>query len=235
LYFLATCIHNTGEKIWEREIDCYGKVRRLNGDKDFCPYLYQGQSVDEETGLAYNRFRYYDNESGNYLSQDPIGLLGGNIFYGYSLNPNLYTDVYGLSSTDLANDMARGTNGVKPANTQAHHAIPEAVWNKNSDFMNDIGLGGQRDKAFNGIALPGNEGAMKGSGISIYHQGSHKNYNAVVEARVSSIRSAYEAGVIDEKIARADIRKLQMEMKNKLTIGLVSTGHTQKRHSKRLH
>jgi uncharacterized protein RhaS with RHS repeats len=47
------------KKVWEREIDCYEKVRKLNGEKNFYPYLYQGQSqsVDAETGLAYNRFR----------------------------------------------------------------------------------------------------------------------------------------------------------------------------------
>jgi RHS repeat-associated protein len=99
--YLGTPTHaydSKGEKVWEREIDCYGKVRRLNGEKDFCPYLYQGQSVDIETGLAYNRFRYYDNESGSYLSQDPIGLDGNNpTFYGYIKNPNIWIDVLGLT------------------------------------------------------------------------------------------------------------------------------------------
>lgn len=50
----------------------------------FFNYFYQGQSYDGETGLAYNRFRYYDPEQGNYISQDPIGLAGGNpTLYGY--------------------------------------------------------------------------------------------------------------------------------------------------------
>ena len=72
--YLGTPTHaynSAGEKVWEREIDCYGKTRKITGEKDFCPYLYQGQMVDAETGLAYNRFRYYDNESGGYISQGP--------------------------------------------------------------------------------------------------------------------------------------------------------------------
>jgi RHS repeat-associated protein len=76
-------------------------VRRLAGEKTFCPYLYQGQSVDEETGLAYNRFRYYDGEQGNYISQDPIGLAGGNpTLYGYVKDSNHWVDPGGLAVTN---------------------------------------------------------------------------------------------------------------------------------------
>jgi RHS repeat-associated protein len=64
-----------GKQVWERELDIYGRVRK--GDSEFIPFLYQGQYYDQETGLAYNRFRYYDASTGLYVSQDPIGLAGG--------------------------------------------------------------------------------------------------------------------------------------------------------------
>jgi RHS repeat-associated protein len=38
---------------------------------------FQGQYYDAETGLHYNRFRYYDPDIGRFVSQDPIGLAGG--------------------------------------------------------------------------------------------------------------------------------------------------------------
>ena len=38
--------------------------------------LPRAQYEDSETGLYYNRFRYYDSSTGNYISQDPIGLAG---------------------------------------------------------------------------------------------------------------------------------------------------------------
>jgi RHS repeat-associated protein len=86
-----------GNKVWEREIDCYGKVRHLHGDKTFCNYLYQGQYEDPETGLAYNRFRYYSPGEGMYISQDPIGLAGGNAtVYAYIRDSNQFVDPYGL-------------------------------------------------------------------------------------------------------------------------------------------
>jgi RHS repeat-associated protein len=51
-------------------------VLQGTGQAQECPFRYQGQYEDRETGLYYNRFRYYDPEAGQYISQDPIGLLG---------------------------------------------------------------------------------------------------------------------------------------------------------------
>ncbi|NLR78341.1 DUF6531 domain-containing protein [Chitinophaga eiseniae] len=97
----------SGRKVWERELDCYGKVRTLHGHKTFCNYLYQGQYVDVETGMAYNRFRYYSPETGMYLSQDPIGLSGGMKLYGYVRDPNTWIDPFGL----MAAGKMRGATG----------------------------------------------------------------------------------------------------------------------------
>ncbi|MDA8522172.1 RHS repeat-associated core domain-containing protein [Acidovorax sp. NCPPB 4044] len=57
---------------------------------------FQGQQFDEETGMHYNRFRYYDPHLGQYLSQDPIGLLGGIHKQAYPLNPLQKSDPLGL-------------------------------------------------------------------------------------------------------------------------------------------
>ncbi|MBN6065371.1 hypothetical protein HYE66_02710, partial [Aggregatibacter actinomycetemcomitans] len=59
--------------------------------------LFAGQYVDDESGLAYNRFRYYDPQSGNYLASDPIGLNGGETPYAYVHNPMEFVDPFGLS------------------------------------------------------------------------------------------------------------------------------------------
>jgi len=62
---------------------------------------FQGQYFDEETGLHYNRFRYYDPEVGRFVSQDPIGLFGGDNLYQYAPNPVEWVDPLGLSSNDI--------------------------------------------------------------------------------------------------------------------------------------
>ena len=68
-----------GNKTWEAQLDIYGRVHTFAGSSlSDCPFRFQGQYQDEETGLYYNRFRYYDPDTGNYLSRDPIGLEGEN-------------------------------------------------------------------------------------------------------------------------------------------------------------
>lgn len=89
-----------GRPTWSVEYDIYGKIRKQQlGNATDCPFRYQGQYEDEETGLYYNRFRYYGSEEGMYLSQDPIGLLGGTTLYGYVYDPNQWVDVWGLAGS----------------------------------------------------------------------------------------------------------------------------------------
>ncbi len=56
-----------------------------------------GQWHDRATGLHYNTFRYYDPEIGRFISEDPIGLLGGVNLYAYAPNPLRWIDPLGLT------------------------------------------------------------------------------------------------------------------------------------------
>ncbi|WP_427108127.1 RHS repeat domain-containing protein [Lysinibacillus xylanilyticus] len=87
-----------GNRIWSVELDVYGRVVEFNGEQDFIPFRYQGQYSDAETGLYYNRFRYYSPNEGIYTQIDPIGLAGGNpTLYSYVHDPNGWIDVFGLA------------------------------------------------------------------------------------------------------------------------------------------
>ena len=86
-----------GNKVWDCVLDIYGEIQMIEGDRDFIPFRFQGQYADVETGLYYNRFRYYSPDFGNYISQDPIRMAGNNpTLYGYVKDTNSWLDPFGL-------------------------------------------------------------------------------------------------------------------------------------------
>ena len=105
-----------GDKVWEQKLDSFGrKSRKDNNNSSFIPFKYQGQYEDVETGLYYNRFRYYDPNAGSYISQDPIGLAGGNpTLYGYAQDTNGWIDPLGLDVFALFEINGKIFEGVNP-------------------------------------------------------------------------------------------------------------------------
>ncbi|WP_198600838.1 RHS repeat-associated core domain-containing protein, partial [Escherichia coli] len=57
--------------------------------------------------LYYNRFRYYDPDTAQYISADPFGLRGGSNQYGYVPNPLGHIDPFGLVSETCPNALQR--------------------------------------------------------------------------------------------------------------------------------
>lgn len=92
-------VDERGASAWRAELSSYGQLRHLEGVRAACPFRYPGQYEDAETGLYYNRFRYYDPQTGAYISQDPIGLAGGPALYAYVADPYKQVDIFGLSGT----------------------------------------------------------------------------------------------------------------------------------------
>ncbi|MFJ3009203.1 RHS repeat-associated core domain-containing protein [Pseudomonas fluorescens] len=65
------------------------------------PIRFQGQYQDHETGLHYNRHRYYDPSVARFVSRDPIGYAGGINLYQYAISPAQWVDPNGLCSSTL--------------------------------------------------------------------------------------------------------------------------------------
>ncbi len=95
-----------GQVSWAGRLNTWGQMQfwryregKAENDPNYteCPFRFAGQYEDEESGLYYNRFRYYGRETGQYLSPDPIGLLGGLNPYGYVHCPTGYIDPFGLA------------------------------------------------------------------------------------------------------------------------------------------
>ena len=93
---------DNGNIVWQADYDIYGNLRNLHGSRQFIPFRQLGQYEDEEIGLYYNRFRYYDPRTGNYISQDPIRLMGNNpTLYGYVEDCNQEIDIWGLDCSKI--------------------------------------------------------------------------------------------------------------------------------------
>ena len=130
-----------GELVWEMLLDVYGKAAECHGDRTLVPFRYQGQYEDEETGLYYNRFRYYDPNTGNYLNQDPIGLAGGNpTLYGYVFDPSTQIDPFGLDilyhyTNQSGMEGILQTKTIKPSLKELN---PKDVRYGNGQYLSDI-------------------------------------------------------------------------------------------------
>lgn len=87
-----------GTIVWRGRQQLWGREESRNKeDAPSCRLRFPGQYEDAESGLYYNRFRYYDCETGQYISADPTGLNGGINPYGYVQNPLTWVDPLGLT------------------------------------------------------------------------------------------------------------------------------------------
>ncbi|MGC3893446.1 RHS repeat-associated core domain-containing protein [Pseudomonas urmiensis] len=92
-----------GEMVWRADYHAWGQAQvRLSEAaqrrKLDTALRFQGQYLDVETGLHYNRYRYYDPQVGRFVSADPIGYAGGLNLYQYAPNPVEWVDPLGLAS-----------------------------------------------------------------------------------------------------------------------------------------
>jgi len=92
-----------GRVVWAATYDAFGKATittpEATPDKPTITVNLRlpGQIEDIEAGLHYNWNRYYDPDTGRYITQDPVGLEGGINFYGYAFNdPMNFYDPLGL-------------------------------------------------------------------------------------------------------------------------------------------
>ncbi|MCP5014685.1 MAG: hypothetical protein GY938_05300, partial [Ketobacter sp.] len=85
-----------GQVVWSARYKVYGNVVRKDVEQVENNLRAPGQYYDQESGLHYSRFRYYDPGTGQFTQQDPIGLLGGDNCYRFAPNPINWTDPLGL-------------------------------------------------------------------------------------------------------------------------------------------
>ncbi|EJH0073273.1 RHS repeat protein, partial [Escherichia coli] len=132
-------VSTEGATEWCAEYDEWGNL--LNEEN---PHQLQqlirlpGQQYDEESGLYYNRHRYYDPLQGRYITQDPIGLKGGWNFYQYPLNPVSGFDPLGLKVSFQGDESTQKTlkEAYKAvAETKFGHKITEELESSEHEYI----------------------------------------------------------------------------------------------------
>ena len=146
-------VDRAGKTVWEATYQAWGEVEMVSGSLKQ-PFRFQGQYFDEESGLHYNRFRYYDPSSGRFVSQDPIGLLGGGNLYAYVDNPNSFVDELGLKSRQPNyGQTGCGLKGI--IKFQDHHIISDKnIQTKNHPLLYKAGGISLLQNPKNKILLP---------------------------------------------------------------------------------
>ncbi|KPX25322.1 hypothetical protein ALO72_200156 [Pseudomonas syringae pv. delphinii] len=114
-----------GHIVWQAKYAPWGLIKQLVVNEVEQNLRFQGQYFDVETGLHYNTFRYYDPEIGRFITQDPIGLSGGDNLYLYAPNPYGWVDPLGW--------MPWGWN----PDGMGHHMVP--LKKANSVGLNELG------------------------------------------------------------------------------------------------
>ena len=94
--------------------DAYGKL--LSGGAAGDPWGFEAQSgyyTDSETGLILCTHRYYDPNTGRFLTRDPLGYDGGIDLYGYVGNdPVNFIDPFGYDAWALGLRLALGAEAL---------------------------------------------------------------------------------------------------------------------------
>ncbi|HEX5084340.1 MAG TPA: RHS repeat-associated core domain-containing protein, partial [Blastocatellia bacterium] len=156
-----------GNIIWSASYDAYGDISALHIGKSDNQVRFQGQYADQETGLHYNFFRYYDPELGRYINQDPARLDGGLNLYEYALNPLNWIDPLGLSGRGDQSEFARTAEEA----VSRHTGVPLNPQGAGEQTIKGSGPGGKRvpDLKVRGqqgsVRLRGSIVEVKASGI----------------------------------------------------------------------
>jgi len=72
---------SVGDVVQEYRYSAFGEMLEVVGDSVENRFTYTGREWDEEVGLYYYRKRFYDPTIGRFISEDPMGLLAGDLNY----------------------------------------------------------------------------------------------------------------------------------------------------------
>ncbi|MEX9967844.1 RHS repeat-associated core domain-containing protein, partial [Providencia stuartii] len=202
-----------GNTVWSGKYERFGFVRSsplsFYSDPDrkmesFEQNLrYAGQYFDNETGLHFNTFRFYDPQIGRFIMPDPIGLLGGMNLYAYAPNPLGWIDPWGLAASGDYKEMP-----VMPG-FQKHHNIPQSMANHPAIISSGYDINNSQ----NITQLPSSKTAIEQNPERTVHRGRH---NKAYDSYISNELDKIHANNASPEIKRMQIQALSDDVGNRL-------------------
>ena len=164
----------TGQIAWSAQYNAWGEVKEQRSEwaqqKGLTnPIRFQGQYHDHETGLHYNRYRYYDPQVGRFVSEDPISYAGGLNLYAYAPNPTGWVDPLGLMAKIACPICCDGSHGRsnKQERLRALADDPKQPRYVRGWIRNELRHIDTRNRR--SIRLPGNSRKSKSPGLELAH------------------------------------------------------------------
>jgi len=146
-------LSSDGAIVWSASYAVWGRIVTHINNMDNRLRL-QGQYHDEETGLYYNRHRYYDPDTGQFVGQDPIGLLGGINNYQYAPNSESWIDPLGLTKGFGCGDAAETARLAEQiSNAYKKNGMCKEFADDLQKKMEEAGIHGQRLDMISGTSF----------------------------------------------------------------------------------
>ncbi|MEP7120068.1 MAG: DUF6531 domain-containing protein [Byssovorax sp.] len=149
-------IDGQGRVAWSAAFSAWGKLTDVVLDESreaaaATPFRLLGQYADDETGLAYTRYRYFDPDTARWLSPDPLRLHGRSLnLFAFDGSPTERADRLGLYTRaefkaflEKYEDKRKAAMAAVDANQTGFSARTVAANDKGDTAYN----GGERDKA----------------------------------------------------------------------------------------
>nr|WP_258134637.1 PAAR-like domain-containing protein [Escherichia fergusonii] len=202
----------SGEVVWAQKLSVWGRSERYpfsrpgaanddDGHGPDCPWRFAGQWADEESGLYYNRFRYYDSETTQYVSPDPIGLDGGYRPYGYVHNPLGWIDPLGLVPLD-----AKGYSVYALFDGDAKEPYYVGITNDVDRRKGEHIASGRLTKGAKMKVLDSNITYGQARGYEQYYIDKYRTKTGVIDEKISETNRGNKINSFDQ--SREDLRAL---------------------------
>jgi RHS repeat-associated protein len=195
-----------GQVVWASRNQVWGQAQ-LQLATTVNPIRLQGQYEDIESGLHYNRYRYFDPNLGGFVSRDPLGQAAGENIYGFAQNAFGWADPLGLE------DRFPSWMPTRPL-WQRQHIIPFSLRNHPVFQRSGLDINAPSNMMYMPMFSWMRE-VQENPGLGL-HRGwtiEHKEYNEMVEIYLDGLDDLAHQNGWDQRTIRQEINGLQLELR----------------------